>query len=180
MPNFFFNPAEYPEIPVRSDPKNDDFMFHQGLTKGLGKTQFHDYTIAYGNVDLKNVNIFKEQIEALKAFLMTAPPNAEQAKNIDFLLSLGELFTLVAYGQLLLEKYKMQGLEDDLMEQIFDFMVRDFSKFALQIYSKPDSTDQQMALCLKMIKKPVVDNERFERFWESHVFALKDTYEMKP
>jgi acyl-CoA dehydrogenase len=180
MPNFFFNPAEYPEIPVRSDPKNDDFMFHQGLTKGLGKTQFHDYTIAYGNVDLKNVNIFKEQIEALKEFLMTAPPNAEQAKNIDFLLSLGELFTLVAYGQLLLEKYKMQGLEDDLMEQIFDFMVRDFSKFALQIYSKPDSTDQQMALCLKMIKKPVVDNERFERFWESHVFALKDSYEMKP
>ena len=84
----------------------------------------------------------------------------------------------MAYGQLLLEKYKMEKLEDDLMEQIFDFMVRDFSKFALQIYSKPDSTDLQMELCMKMIKRPVVDNVRFQRFWEKHVFALKDTYEM--
>lgn len=106
---------------------------------------------------------------------MNATPTAEQAQNIDFLLSLGELFTLVAYGQLILEKYKM---ENDLMEQIFDFMVRDFSKFALQIYSKPDSTEKQMDLCMKMVKKPFTDKARFQRFWENHVFALKDTYEM--
>ncbi len=180
MANYFFNPGKFPEIPKRDDPKNDDFLFNQGPTKGLGKIQFHDYNLAYNNVELANVNIFKEQIELLKEFLMRATPSAEQAKNIDFLLSLGELFTLVAYGQLLLEKYKMEKLEEDLMEQIFDFMVRDFSKFALQIYSKPDSTDLQMELCMKMIKRPVVDPVRFQRFWENHVFALKDTYEMNP
>jgi len=178
MANYFFNPAEFPEIPLRHDPKNDDFMFNQGATKGLGKIQFHDYNLAYNGVDLRNVVIFKEQIEVLKEFLMTATPDKEQAKNIDFLLSLGELFTLVAYGQLILEKYKMEKLEDDLIDLIFDFMVRDFSKFALQLYSKPDSTEKQMALCLKMLKKPVVDNERFERFLASHVYAQKDTYEM--
>jgi len=178
MANYFFNPGEFPEIPLRHDPKNDDFMFNQGPTKGLGKIQFHDYNKAYDGVDLKNVHIFKEQINVLKEFLMTATPDENQAKNIDFLLSLGELFTLVAYGQLILEKYKMENLEDDLIEQIFDFMVRDFSKFALQLYSKPDSTEKQMELCMKMIKKPVVDNQRFQKFWESHVFALKDTYEM--
>lgn len=178
MANYFFNPGEFPEIPKRDDPKNDDFLFNQGPTKGLGKIQFHDFNKIYAAVDLANVNIFKKQIELLKEFLMTATPSAEQAKNIDFLLSLGELFTLVAYGQLLLEKYKMENLEDDLMEQIFDFMIRDFSKFALQIYSKPDSTEKQMELCSKMIMKPVVDNERFQRFWEKHVYALKDTYEM--
>lgn len=178
MANYFFNPGEFPEIPHRDDPKNDDFLFNQGATKGLSKIQFHDFNKAYADVDLKNVVIFKEQIELLKEFLMTATPSAEQAKNIDFLLSLGELFTLVVYGQLLLEKYKMDNLEDDLMEQIFDFMVRDFSKFALQIYSKPDSTDKQMELCTKMIKKPFADNDRFQRFWKNHVFALKDTYEM--
>ncbi len=178
MANYFFNPGEFPEIPKRDDPKNDDFLFNQGATKGLGKIQFHDFNKIYSAVDLANVNIFRKQIELLKEFLMTATPSAEQAKNIDFLLSLGELFTLVAYGQLLLEKYKMENLEDDLMEQIFDFMIRDFSKFALQIYSKPDSTEKQMELCSKMIMKPVVDNERFQRFWEKHVYALKDTYEM--
>jgi acyl-CoA dehydrogenase len=180
MANYFFNPGAFPEIPKRDDPKNDDFMFNQGATKGLGKIQFHDYNIAYNNVELENVKIFKQQIELLKEFLMKATPSAEQAQNIDFLLSLGELFTLVAYGQLLLEKYKMEKLEDDLMEQIFDFMVRDFSKFALQIYSKPDSTATQMDICMKMIKRPKVDNARFQRFWEKHVFALKDTYEMNP
>jgi len=178
MANYFFNPGQFPDIPHRNDPKNDDFLFNQGATKGLGKIQFHDYNAAYSNVDLENVKIFKAQIELLKEFLMTATPSAEQAKNIDFLLSLGELFTLVVYGQLILEKYKMENLDRDLMEQIFDFMVRDFSKFALQIYSKPDSTDKQMDLCMKMIRKPFVDNDRFLRFWNNQVFALKDVYEM--
>ena len=31
----------------------------------------------------------------------------DQAKNMDFLLYMGEMFTLVAYGELILEKYKM-------------------------------------------------------------------------
>jgi len=35
-------------------------------------------------------------------------------------------------------------------------------------------------LCLKMIKKPVPDPARFSRIWETHVLALKDTYEMTP
>jgi len=180
MPNYFFNPKEYPEIGKQAEPKNDDFLFNQGPTKGLGKTQFHDFNIAYGTIDLPNVNVFKEQIEVLKEFLMTATPDEKQAKNIDFLLSLGELFTLVAYGQLLLEKYNMDNFGEDLLEQIFDFMIRDFSKFALQIYSKPDSTEKQMELCMKMIKKPVVNNDRFNKIWEEQVFALKDTYEMNP
>lgn len=180
MANYFFNPGTFPEIPHRDDPKNDNFLFNQGATKGLSKIQFHDFNKAYSDVDLKNVAVFKEQIELLKEFLMSATPDADQAKNIDFLLSLGELFTLVVYGQLLLEKYKMENIDADLMEQIFDFMVRDFSKFALQIYTKPSSTEKQMDLCMKMIKKPVVDDDRFERFVQERVYALKDTYEMNP
>jgi acyl-CoA dehydrogenase len=180
MANYFFNPGRFPEVPKRDDPADDAFLFNQGPTKGLGKIQFHDYRLAYDGVNLPNVAVFKEQIAALTQFLATATPSAEQAKNIDFLLSLGELFTLVAYGQLLLEKYRMDNLADDLVEQIFDFMVRDFSRFALQIYSKPDSTAQQADLCLKMIKRPVVDADRFQRFWEQHVYALKDAYAMNP
>lgn len=180
MANYFFNPGQFPEIPKRDDPADDAFLFNQGPTKGLGKIQFHDFNLAYDGVDLPNVSLFKEQIGTLREFLATATPSEEQAKNIDFLLSLGELFTLVAYGQLLLEKYKMEKIEEDLMEHIFDFMVRDFSKFALQIYSKPDSTAKQMDLCMKMIKRPVVDTERFNRFWEQYVYSLKDTYEMNP
>jgi acyl-CoA dehydrogenase len=180
MANYLFNPGEFPEIPLRADTAHDEFLFNQGPTRGLGKIQFHDYMKAYSQVDLPNVNIFKEQIEALKAVLMTAPPSKEQTRDIDFLLCLGELFTLVAYGQLIIEKGKMDGMGDDLLEQIFDFMVRDFSKFALQLYSKTSSTDAQMEGCLKMIRKPVVDEARFQRVWQKEVLPLTDSYEMTP
>ncbi len=180
MANYFFNPGEFPEIPKKDELVNDDFLFNQGATKGLGKIQFHDSALAYNSLDLPNLNVFKEQIEVLKEFLLTATPDKEQAKDIDFLLNLGELFTLVAYGQLLIEKAKIEAVEDDVMDQIFDFMVRDFSKFALQIYSKTGSTEKQMELCLKMIKKPVKDPERFNRVWEKHIAVLDGTYEMNP
>ncbi len=180
MANYFFNPDKFPEIHKRDDPGNDDFLFNQGATKGLGKIRFHDFNIAYNSVDLPNVDIFKEQIEVLKIFLMTAKPSKEQALDLDFLLSLGELFTLVVYGQLIIEKAKIENLEDDLLEQIFDFMIRDFSKYALQIYSKTGSTEKQMELCLKMIKKPVVDMKRFQNVWQKYAKVLNNTYEMNP
>jgi acyl-CoA dehydrogenase len=178
MANYFFNPGKFPEIPKRDDPTNDDFLFNQGATRGLGKIQFHDSALAYNSLNLPSLNIFKEQIDVLKEFLLTATPSMEQAKDIDFLLTLGELFTLVTYGQLLIEKAKIEVVEDDIMDQIFDFMVRDFSKFALQLYSKTGSTEQQMKLCLKMIKKPVKDLERFNRVWGKHIAVLDGVYEM--
>ena len=113
----------------------------------------------------------------LKEFLLTATPSKEQAKDSDFLLNLGELFTLVAYGQLLIEKAKIEAVEDDIMDQIFDFMVRDFSKFALQLYSKTGSTGQQMELCLKMIKKPVKDMDRFKGK-DMNKFEMEDMEKM--
>jgi acyl-CoA dehydrogenase len=180
MANYFFNPGTFPDIPQRDDPGCDTFLFNQGETKGLGKIQFHDYHLAYDSVDLPNVNIFKEQIHQLAQMLMTATPDRDQAKNMDFLLYLGELFTLVAYGQLIIEKYHMDNIGPDLLEQIFDVMIRDFSEFALKLYAKPGTTPAQMECCMAMIKKPVTDTDRFNRVWETHVMALKDTYEMTP
>ena len=184
MRNYFFVPGEFPEIPRVAEPKNDDFLFNQGPTKGLGKIQFHDYNIAYRSIDLPNVNLFKKQIEVFKEFLIASASDAaaagEQAKDIDFLLTLGELFTLVAYGQLIIE-YRNRNrdeISDDLLDQIFDVMVRDFSKFALQLYGKPSSTPKQMEICLKMIMKPTTDTVRFERIWKEHVYALKGAYRM--
>ena len=175
MPNYFFNPGSFPEIPKRMDAANDDFLFQQGATKGLGKIQFHDYQIAYGSLDLPNVNVFKGQIEVLKQMLLAAPPTEGQTKDIGWLLTLGELFTLVAYGQLILENAKIYGVYDELVDQIFDFMVRDFSKYALQLYSKTSSTGEQMDLCKKMIAKPVADQARFDKVL-AEAYSLRDQY----
>lgn len=109
---------------------------------------------------------------------MLAAPDAEQVKDIDFLLIVGELFCLVVYGQLILEN--ALGLDEDLIEQIFDLLIRDFSKFALQLYSKSSSTRRQRWFCRRMIRKPVVNKARFDRLWERDIYALKDSYQMNP
>ena len=110
--------------------------------------------------------------------LIHATPDKDQAKNMDFLLFLGEMFTLVAYGQLIIEKQNMEDFGTDLLEQIFDFMIRDFSKYSLNLYSKADTTAKQMEYCLKIVKKPVTDKDSFNQFWDNHVYKLKDLYEM--
>ncbi|MBF0301821.1 MAG: acyl-CoA dehydrogenase [Desulfamplus sp.] len=178
MANYLFAPAQMPNIPIVEKPANDDFLFDQGATKGLGKTLFHDFNKAYASVDLPNIAIFREQIAVLKEMLMAAPPEKHQSKDIDFLLILGELFTVVAYGQLIIENAVLREVDNDILDQIFDFMIRDFSKYALQLYSKSSSNEKQMEFALKMIKKPQLNQERFQRVWENYVLSLKNTYNM--
>jgi len=90
------------------------------------------------------------------------------------------LFTLVVYGQLILENAIIKGIENDLVEQIFDFMIRDFSKFALQLNQKGCATLVQRTICKRMIKRPAVDDARHSRIWENYSYKMKDQYEMNP
>ena len=180
MANYFFAPKEYEDVPQRLDAADDSFLFNQGPTRGLSKIRFHDYQAVYNSYDFPNLAVFREQVALFKEALFKAPPSAEQAKDIDFLLTVGELFTLVVYGQLILENAKIYDLPVDVLDQIFDFMVRDFSKFALELHNKPSSTETQMEIARRMIKKPVVDEARYQRVWKEHVYTMKDQYQMNP
>ena len=180
MPNYFFNPGEFPEIPTFHDAVNDDFLFNQGPTKGLGGIQFHNYYHVYKSVNLPNVNVFKEQIKLLREALMTAGPDEAQQKDIDFLLTVGELFTLVVYGQLILENAKLYNIDDDMVDQMFEVFVSDFSRFSLELGNKPSSSEKQQEYALKMIRKPIYNTERSARIWDKHVYAMKESYAMNP
>ncbi len=178
MKNYLFFPAKFEDIPKQDQVENDDFLFNQGPTRGLGKIQFHDYNIAYSKFDLPNIKIFIEQIETFKMTLFQAPATKDQQKDIDFLLAIGEIFTLIVYGQLVLENAEIYKIDNDIIDQIFDFMVRDFSKFALEVHNKTISTEAQMEFCKKMIRKPAVNNEKYNNVWNKYVYPLKDEYEM--
>jgi len=78
-----------------------------------------------------------------------------------------------------LENARPYAVDDGLVDQIFDCLVRDVSHFALELYGKPATTAAQMEHCLRMIRKPVVDQARYERVWHDHVYALKGAYQMK-
>ncbi len=179
MPNYFFAPGTFPPVPRRDDATNDSFLFQQGEASGLGKIKFHDPDAAFEAHDLPNVKVFRQQVAVLKELLATATPDEAQRKDLDFLMTLGEMFTLVVYAQLIAENAKIYGLADPLIDQIFDFLVRDFAKFAQQLHGKPSSTPAQMACCLRLIQKPVFDAERYQHVWRE-VHGLDGAYEMRP
>ncbi len=177
--NYFFQPDTFESVPTRDDAGNDDFLFDQGPTRGLSKIRFHDYKLAYEIFDTPNIRVFRAQIEAYRAMLMTCPPTAAQGTDTDFLLAGGQLFAMVVYGQLFLENARLLEVDTDLVDQVFDVMVRDFSVYALELHNIASATDAQLAASLAMIAKPVRDTARFDRIW-GRVHAMRDRYEMQP
>ncbi|MGH7786510.1 MAG: acyl-CoA dehydrogenase family protein [Candidatus Binatia bacterium] len=180
MPNFFFAPADCPEIPRRDDAADDGFLFDQGPARGLGNIRFHDYRQVFAAFDQANVQIFARQVDAFRDLLASAPPSEAQSKDTDFLLAGGELFALVVYAQLILENARLYAIDADLVDQIFDFLVRDFAECALQLHNRTASSAEQMAHCLRMIAKPAVDARRTDAVWNDRVLALDGAYEMNP
>lgn len=180
MPNYFFNPADYPDIGTRNDPADDVFFWAQGPAGGASKVRFAEWTTVYEkNSDVPNVSRFYEQARALRELLTTAAPDAEQMRDLDFTLVLGHLFTLVVYGQLILEQAGLTALDRDVLDQIFDFQVRDFSAHAIALHGKPSSSVAQQDWALSAVRKPATDAQRFERVWEQ-VKSYDGAYEMRP
>ena len=180
MRNYFFNPAEY--LPVAPDlsEKDDLFLFNQGPTKGLGKIQFHDYEPAYeANQGLPNVAAFIKQIAIFREMLEKAGPDEAQDMDPSWSLPLGEMFSIVVYGQLILEQASISRIDPDILNQMFDFMVRDFAQFAMQIYGNHGSKDAQRDYCVKiMLTKAVPNFEQYNRVWQEYVSVLNGEYAM--
>lgn len=176
MKNYFFGPVDYPAIPRRTEAGDDSYLFHQH-TGGLAKVRFPDYRMAYEGFDHPNVQVLHSQVELLRELLATAPPTPEQSANVDYMLAGGELFTLAVYAQLVLEAARIDKVDTDLLDQIFDFLVRDFSGYALNLLVNHPSTPEQEALLRQMLVAPKRDEARFNKVW-SEVLGLEGAYEM--
>ncbi len=180
MRNYFLPATDLEPVPQRSDAANDDFLFDQGPTRGLSKILFHDFRPVLAGWDLPNVAMFTEQIGAFAEMLMAATPDDTQTTDVDFLLAIGEIFTLIVYGQLFLENARIYEIDPDLVDQVFDTFIRDFSRFAVQLHGKPTTSKEQAEYCVRMIRRPEPDAERFERIWSGSVLPLRDAYRMNP
>ncbi len=181
MASYLFDPDTDLEAPERMlEPGDDTFLFDQGPTKGLSKIRFADWEKSYEPfLGVPNVEKFVGLAHSFKELLATAPPDEAQQKDLDFLLTLGELFTLIPYGQLICEQAALVGLPEDTLDQIFDVFVRDFSAYATELMGKASTTEAQAEWVRNTITRPVVDEERFEAVWEK-TRALAGGYEMRP
>jgi len=180
MKNYFFNPANYAPIHPDFSTRDDLFLFSQGPTKGLGSIQFHDYKSTFESFqDLPNVATFIRQIQIFKELLEKAGPEKFQDLDPSFSLPLGEMFSIVVYGQLILEQAGSDALDRDIVNQVFDFMVRDFAKFALQIYGMHNAKEDQQAFCREiMLIKAIANDAQYNQVWGKYVFPLNDEYQM--
>ncbi len=180
MPAYLFMSEDLPTVPTRHDAADDEFLFRQGPTRGLSQVRFHDWREAYAAAhDVPNVALFTEQAEAFVQLLLTAAPEESQQQDMDFMLAVGDLFTLIVYGQLILEQAKLVDLETDVLDAIFDFLVRDFSRAAVALHTKAASTTGQQEWALGAIRKPLPQPELSERVWQQ-VVGLADAYQMSP
>ncbi|MER7480216.1 acyl-CoA dehydrogenase family protein [Streptomyces sp. NPDC126510] len=178
MRNHLLDPAEYPSVPTRLDAADDDFLFRQGPARGLGSVRFHDWRPAFeAYAHLPNVARLREQADALCEFVATAAPDTEQSRDLDLVLSIGQLFALVVHGQLVLEQAELTGLDEDVLDELFAVLVRDFSGHAVELHGKDSATERQQEWALASVRRPVVDEGRTERVWQ-RVEALSGTYEM--
>jgi alkylation response protein AidB-like acyl-CoA dehydrogenase len=179
LPQYLFGNAALSAPPVRKDAADDAFLFDQGPTRGLGKIAFPDWrTVFDAFADVPNVGVFRRQADALVALLQEAPLTPDQISgDLDFQQSLSQLFTLIPYAQLILEQVQIDHIPEDIIDLVFETLVRDFSTTAIELHGKDSSTDQQQAWALANIRKPVIDAERGDRVY-SEVRAFAGAYVM--
>ncbi|MFF5897881.1 acyl-CoA dehydrogenase family protein [Streptomyces argenteolus] len=176
MRNHLLEPADYAPVGTRLDAADDAFLFRQGPARGLGSVRFHDWRPAYdAYAGVPNVARFREQADALCDFVAHAAPGEEQARDLDFLLSVGQLFALVVHGQLILEQARLTDLDEDVLDELFSVLVRDFSAHAVELHGKDSATGEQQAWALAAVRRPVVDTARAARIWQ-RVEALSGAY----
>jgi acyl-CoA dehydrogenase len=178
MAAYFFKPQPMPAVGRRDEPGDDAFLFDQGPARGLSRVRFGDWKTVYDASSLPNVRVFRGQAATLRRMLMAARPDKAQQRDIDFLQAVGQMFSLVAYGQLVLEAAPLHGIDDDTVDQIFECMVRDFSAYALQLRDKAATGRRQRWFCGRMIRRPAVDTARFDRVWRDRVAVLRGAYTM--
>jgi acyl-CoA dehydrogenase len=182
MPNYLFAPnSELPLIGRRDEAVDDSFLFDQGPTGGLGKVRFHDWRAPFDSfAHLPNVALLRDQIDVLAEMLASATPDALQQKDIDFAFGVGQLFATVPYAQLILEEAPLSGLDEALIDEIFAVLVRDFNSYAVELSDKSATTDAQARFALRMIRRPVFDQSRYDQVWKEHVQPINGAYQMRP
>ncbi len=188
---------QYAAVATQNEAADDDYLFTQGSASGLSKIPFHDPRPAFARFShLPNVAVFMEQMTAFGLLVASEPPSKEQSKDLDMLLSLGQLFTQVVYAQLICEAAALAidgepgGLREssvsdvtDLTEahidRVFAVFVKDFSEYALSLSAQPAASDAQRDQALGLIKRPVIEPAA-EQAFAQEALSHDGSYAMAP
>ena len=166
--------VQYAPVPVRLDPADDTFLFAQGSASGLSRIGFPDWRGAFARFShLPNVATFIGQVQAFGQLMATAAPRGEQAKDLDYLLNVGQIFTQIVYAQLAAEAAALAidgapggtrtgttaacaGLDESHVDRMFGVFVQDLSEYAVAVHGQASATPEQQAGALALIRRAAV------------------------
>jgi acyl-CoA dehydrogenase len=187
--------SQLEQVSVVEGAGDDTYMFAQGPASGLGKIAFHDPQPAFARfAHLSNVAVFAGQMKAFADLVTTAPPTEEQQRDLDYLQSMGQLFTQVVYAQLVCEAAALaldegqvragsvadlSDLTEAHIDRIFAVFVQDFSEYALQLHGRASATPEQRQVALSLISTPQVDADSEAEF-VAEVLSYDGAYTMNP
>jgi len=167
--------VKYAPVPVRLDPADDTFLFAQGPASGLSRIGFPDWRGAFARFSrLPNVATFISQVQAFGQLMATAAPRGEQAKDLDFLLNVGQIFTQIVYAQLVAEAAALAidgapggtrtgttaacaSLDEHHVDRMFGVFVQDLSEYAVAVHGQASATKEQQAGALALIRRAAAD-----------------------
>ena len=171
LKNYFFSSQDYPEVPIADKPKHDQYLFEQDSRK-METTEFPDFLKVYQGISTKQVKKFEDQVKTFRQFLKDAGPSKDQQQNVDFMLSLGEMFSLAVYSQLILENVKLLGIDEGLTKGIYNVLIKDFAHYALAMTLNFEVSKEQEEFLQKILScKPVFDDSE-KMIWENHIAGL--------
>lgn len=180
MGNYFFKPIDYPEVGRRTEAGDDSNVFKQFAGKTSTVT-FHDYQKAYNDIGhLPNVKIFNEKIEIFKEMLQQAAPDKAQYKNVDHMLNIGEIFSLIVYGNIIAENFRFNPMATEIIDRLYEVLCRDIAEFAFNQFLNFNLTADQEKYFQALMKKPVLNADQDQKIWEDHILPLVGSYTMNP
>ena len=173
---------------MRQDAADDGYLFRQGPAPGLGKIAFARLAAGLRAVRAPaERGAVPEQVDAFTQMIMTAPPTEEQQKDLDFLLTLGQLFTQVVYAQLIWSRgagidagqarpgrsATCPDLTEAHIDRIFAVFVQDMSEQAVALHGQASATDASAGRCLGFDPGAPHRRCRRERFRRGGVGAVR-------
>jgi acyl-CoA dehydrogenase len=179
LESWLLRPGDCPIVDRRTEATHDAFLFSQGDAGGLRDVRFHGWSVAFERRrHLPNVALLLEQLASLRELLSGAPLTPAQAHDLDLSLAIGSLFSVAVQAHLVLEATDLHELGDDALDQIFEVLVGDFSRCALELYGRRGLSARQAPLALRMVRRPACDAARFARVRDGEVLTLRDAYTM--
>ncbi len=178
--SYFSGNVSYPEIKSGEYKKDDTNVLHEQLFGKMSSVTFDDYKKPYIGVEISNVKRFAEIVEIYREMFATASIDEDKAKNMDYMLNIGQIFAEIAYAQLVLEQAKISNLHEDVINEIFKYLIIDVNKYALeQLVAHENSAKQEEYLQKLALLKPDIDKEQSKKFFDKYVRTLDGAYVME-